>query len=140
MKAKHLVPLFFVGVHRDITTTVKTQVPEHEIVILQAVHGDSNVYPGEPTGQDTAIDEMAEHDRMVRKYGEDKVRDAYGATAKGDIRRLVLANSTGVVEDEGYGIQLEGPDSPVSPRLSLPASEVQRPEAPKKAGRHAVAA
>ena len=40
---KHLVPLLYVGVHRDITTTVQTQDAEHEIPVLQAVHGDSNV-------------------------------------------------------------------------------------------------
>lgn len=137
MKTKHLVPLLFVGIHRDITTTVQAQVPEHEILILQAVHGDSNVYPRQPTGAMTHIDPDTEHDRLVRKYGEDKVRDAYGATYRGDIRRLVLAASTGTEEVEGYGIQLEGPDSP-APTLSLPASEVQRPEGKKS--RQAVAA
>jgi hypothetical protein len=136
MKIKHLVPLLFVGIHRDITTTVQTQVAEHEIPILQAVHGDSNVYPRQPTGAMTHIDPETEHERLVRKYGEDKVRDAYGATYRGDIRRLVLAASTGTEEVEGYGIQLEGPDSP-GPVLSLPASEVQRPE---RKTRQAVAA
>jgi hypothetical protein len=135
---KHLVPLLHVGVHRDITATVNVQVPEHEIAILQSVHGDSNVYPGEPTGTETALDVATEHDRLVRKYGDDPVRDAYGATAKGDIRRLVLAASTGTVEDKGYGVELEGPDSPPV-KLSLPASEVQRP-APKPKGREAATA
>jgi len=134
---KHLVPLLFVGVHRDITTTVQTQVAEHEIPILQEVHGDSNVYPGEPTGLKTAVEAETEHDRLVRKYGEDAVRSAYGTTAKGDIRRAVEKASTGTVDDEGYGVQLEGPDSP-SPRMSMPASEVQRPEGKK--ARQAVAA
>ena len=133
---KHLVPLLFVSVHRDITTTVQTQVAEHEIPILQAVHGDSNVYPGEPTGAQTAVEASTEYDRLVRKYGDDPVREAYGTTAKGDIRRAVEKASTGTVDDEGYGVQLEGPDSP-SPRMSMPASEVQRPE---RKTRQAVAA
>lgn len=138
MKTKHLIPLLFVGIHRDITTTVQTQVAEHEILILQAVHGDSNVYRREPTGAMAQLDPDTEHDRLVRKYGEDKVREAYGATYRGDIRRLVLAASTGTEEVKGYGIQLEGPDSPAAPVLSLPASEVQRPEGKK--ARQAVAA
>lgn len=139
MKTKHLIPLLSVGIHRDITTTVHVQVAEHEILILQAVHGDSNVYPGEPTGAMTELDPATEPDRLMRKYGEDKVREAYGATFKGDIRRAVLAASTGTVEVQGYGIELEGPDS--GPVLSLPASQVQRPrEAPARRGRQAVAA
>ena len=137
-KLKHLIPLLSVGIHRDITTTVQAQVAEHEIAILQTVHGDSNVYPGDPTGAMTALDPATEFERLQRKYGEDKVKDAYGVTARGDIRRLLEANSTGTVEDEGYGIQLEGPDSPAAPKLTLPASEVQRPEGKK--ARQAVAA
>lgn len=125
---KHLIPLLFVGVHRDITATLQIQVPEHEIAILQSVHGDGNVYPGDPTGTVTTIDALTESDRLCRKYGEDMVRDAFGATAKGDIRRMVEKASTGTVEDEGYGIQLDGPDTPVGQKLSLPASEVQRPK------------
>lgn len=134
---KHLLPLLFVGVHRDITTTVQTQVAEHEIPILRVVHGDDNVYPGEPTGAQTAVEASTEYDRLVRKYGDDPVREAYGTTAKGDIRRAVEKASTGTVDDEGYGVQLEGPDSP-SPRMTLAASEVQRPEGKK--ARQAVAA
>ena len=133
---KHLVPLLYVGVHRDITTTVQTQVAEHEIPILQAVHGDSNVYPGEPTGAVTGIQLETEHERLQRKYGDEAVREAYGTTVRGDIRRAVEKASTGTVDDEGYGVQLEGPDSP-SPRMSMPASEVQRPE---RKTRQAVAA
>lgn len=110
---KHLVPLFFVGVHRDITTTVQTQVPEHEIAILQSVHGESNIYPGEKTGQSAELDIEKEFDRLSRKYGEDAVLEAYGARAKGDIKRLVVENSTGVKEADAYGIQLDGPDTPV---------------------------
>jgi len=109
---KHLVPLFFVGVHRDITTTVQTQVPEHEIAILQTVHGESNIYPGEKTGESAEIDVDKEFDRLSRKYGEDAVLEAYGARAKGDIKRLVAENSTGTKEADTYGIQLDGPDTP----------------------------
>jgi len=108
---KHLVPLIVVGVHRDITTTQYPQVPEHEIPILQAIHGDTNVYPGEPNGENTALDADDEYDRLTRKYNEDAVRDAYGVTARGDIRRAVLNASVGQVENENTGIVLEGPDS-----------------------------
>lgn len=141
MKTKHLVPLYFVGVHRDITTTVQVQVPEHEIAILQEMHGRDNVYQRERTGTDTALDPATEFARLSRKYGEEAVLEAYGAPAiaQREIPRVVEANSTGTVEDEGKAIVLEGPDS-TAPLLSLPASEVQRPEATAKARRQAVAA
>lgn len=108
---KHLVPLHSVGVHRDITTTLYPHVCEHEIPILQAIHGESNVYPGEPTGDVTRIDIDGEYDRMGRKYGDDAVRTAYGATGSGDIKRQVAANATGTEEEDDGGIVLEGPDS-----------------------------
>ena len=111
MKTKHLIPLLSVGIHRDITTTVHVQVAEHEILILQAVHGDSNVYPGEPTGAMTELDPATEPDRLMRKYGEDKVREAYGATFKGDIRRAPLASDTDAVRllfGEGDGLAVDG--------------------------------
>jgi hypothetical protein len=109
---KYLVPLFYVGVHRDITTTVQAQVPEHEIAILQTVHGESNVYPGEKTGLSAEIDLDKEFDRLGRKYGDDAVLEAYGARAKGDIKRMVTENSTGTKESDVDGIQLDGPDTP----------------------------
>lgn len=142
MKIKHLVPLYFVGVHRDITTTVQAQVPEHEIPILREMHGETNVYQREQTGQDTAIDIDGEFNRLVRKYGEEKVLAAYGApaVAQKEIVKAVRENSTGTVEDEGKGVQLEGPDSPAAQMLSLPASQVQRPDVTRKSGRQAVAA
>jgi len=108
---KHLVPLVSVGVHRDITTTHYPQVPEYEIPVLQAIHGDSNVYPGEPTGQNAEIDADDEYDRLTRKYNENAVRDAYGVTARGDIRRAVLNASVGQAKESNTGIVLEGPDS-----------------------------
>lgn len=124
---KHLVPLFLVGIHRDITATPQTQVPEHEIPVLRSVHGDGNVYPGEPTEAMTLLDPANEYDRLVRKYGPDAVHDAYGTnTAKGDIRRAVLAASAGTEEVKTAGVQLEGPDSPVL-RQSVPAKDVVRP-------------
>ena len=108
---KHIVPLIVVGVHRDITTTLYPHVPEHEIPVLQSIHGDSNIYPGEPSGESTNLDADGEYDRLCAKYGDAAVRDAYGASAKGDIRRLVVNNATGTVEDDNTGIVLEGPDS-----------------------------
>jgi hypothetical protein len=132
---KHLVPLFSVGVHRDITTTHYPQVPEYEIPVLQAIHGDSNVYPGEPTGQNAEIDADDEYDRLTRKYNENAVRDAYGVTARGDIRRAVLNASVGQVENENTGIVLEGPDSkPKSVKTGAPASDSAGQEAAGKPG------
>lgn len=125
---KHVVPLIVVGVHRDITTTNYPQVPEHEIPVLQSIHGDSNVYPGEPTGESTHLDADGEYERLCAKYSEGAVRDAYGAAAKGDIRRLVLANSTGTVEDDNNGIVLEGPDS----KPKAPAAKAARKPAAKE--------
>ena len=112
---KHLIPLTVVGVHRDITTTLSVSVPAHEVLILQAIHGRDNVYPGDESGE-TAIDPDAEFDRLNRKYGEDAVREAYGATGFGDIRRLVLAASTGTQDDDDTSIKLEGPDSKPEPK------------------------
>ena len=119
---KHIVPLLSVGVHRDITTTSYPHVPEHEILILQNIHGDSNVYPGE-TVDETALSADDEYERLCSKYGEDAVRGAYGVTAKGDIRRLVEANATGTMEDERSAVVLEGPDTkPKAPAKSAPKS------------------
>lgn len=123
---KHIVPLLAVGIHRDITSTPQTRVPEHEIPILQSIHGEGNVYPGGATGETTLLDPATEHDRLARKYGEDAVRDAYGTHARGDIRRAVMAASVGTKEDEAAGIQLEGPDSPMG-RQSMPAGDVKPP-------------
>lgn len=132
---KHLVPLVSVGVHRDITTTHYPQVPEYEIPILQAIHGDSNVYPGEPTGQNAEIDADDEYDRLTRKYNENAVLEAYGVTARGDIRRAVLNASVGQVENENTGIVLEGPDSkPKSVKTGAPASDSAGQEAAGKPG------
>lgn len=124
MTTKHIIPLLAVGIHRDITSTPQARVPEHEILILQSIHGEGNVYPGEPTSETTLLDPATEFDRLVRKYGEDPVRDAYGTHARGDIRRAVVAASKGTKEDEAAGIQLEGPDSPMG-RQSMPAADVK---------------
>lgn len=110
---KYIVPLIAVAIHRDMTTTIHTAVPEHEVPILKAIHGRDNVYPNGPNGEASLLDADAEFDRLNRKYGEDPVGNAYGTRAEGDIRRAVEDNSTGTQEDEKSGVQLEGPDSPV---------------------------
>lgn len=122
---KHIVPLIAVAVHRDMTTTIHTAVPEHEVPILKAIHGRDNVYPGDPNGESSLLDADAEFERLNRKYGEDPVANAYGAgRAEGDIRRAVQDASTGTKEDERSGVQLEGPDSPVvTPGEAIKAAE-----------------
>lgn len=122
---KHLVPLTVVSVHRDITTTLSTSVPAHEILILQAIHGRDNVYPGDESDE-TALDPDGEYERLTRKFGEDVVREAYGATAFGDIRRLVLEASTGTVEDDDSAVKLEGPDSKPAGKAPAPAKKPRK--------------
>lgn len=126
---KHLIPLIAVQVHRDITTTVSVQIPEHEIPIMQAAHGEDNVYPGAPLGTNTAIDADEEYDRLCRKLGTDAVREAYGISAKGDIRRAVVAASLGEAEDDGPAIVLEGPDSKPEQVTHAPAAPDGEPSA-----------
>ena len=123
---KHLVPLTVVGVHRDITTTLSVSVPAHEVLILQTIHGRDNVYPGDESGE-TAIDPDTEFDRLNRKYGEDAVREAYGASGFGDIRRMVLAASTGTQEEDDTAIKLEGPDSKPADQVQAPAKRGRKP-------------
>lgn len=120
---KHLIALIAVAVHRDITATINVQVPEHEILVLQAVHGEDNVYPGAATGRHAALDPDAEFTRLCDKYGQDAVRDAYGAAARGDIRRAVLSGSCGQSDDTIGTIQLEGPDSKVGGQQSQARAE-----------------
>lgn len=108
---KHLVPTINASVRRDAMTTIPVLIPAHELEILYSIHGKDNVYEGEPGEHELAIDARGEFDRLALKYGDVMVREAYGAAADGDIRRLVEANSTGTVEEEQAGIQLEGPDS-----------------------------
>lgn len=112
---KHLVPLMNVSVHRDITTTIPVSVPAHEIPILEAIHGRDNVFPGAEQGE-TALDSSTEYDRLTRKFGEEVVREAYGAAAFGDIRRAVEAAATGTQDDDDTSIKLEGPDSKPEPK------------------------
>lgn len=112
---KHLVPLVTVAVHRDMTTTLSVSVPAHEILILQAIHGRDNIFPGDEKDE-TALDAEAEFDRLGRKYGEEAVEKAYGASAFGDIQRRVLADATGTQEDDHTAIKLEGPDSKPEPK------------------------
>lgn len=121
---KHLVPLFNVGVHRDITTTLQPSVPAHEIPILEAIHGRDNVFPGEQENE-TALDADTEYDRLCRKFGDDVVKEAYGATAFGDIKRQVISASVGTVDDDDSVIKLEGPDS-------KPGDKAKKAEAAKK--------
>ena len=77
--------------------------PEHEIAILREMHGRDNVYQRERTGTDTALDPATEFARLSRKYGRRRCLKAYGAPAiaQREIPRVVEANSTGTVEDEG---------------------------------------
>lgn len=132
MTMKHIVPILSVGVNRDITTTIYPQVPEHEILVLQHVHGESNVYPGDVVDE-TALDADREYERLCSKYSESAVREAYGATAKGDIRRLVQANATGTREDERPAVVLEGPDS--SAQAATKTAAEAPAEAPVKAAK-----
>lgn len=118
---KHLIPLIFVGIHRDITTTLQVEVPAYEIPVLMSVHGDSNVYERDLTGGTAAIEIDMEYERLTRKYGDEAVRDAYGATAKGDIRRAIINSSVGEQEDDKSAIQLEGPDSKPAAKVAGPA-------------------
>lgn len=130
---KHLVPLLLVAIHRDITSTPHCQVPEHEIPILKLLHGEDNVFVREKTGANTALDLETELDRMHRKYGKEAVFDAYGARAEKDIRRTILEESVGTVEDDTTGIQLEGPDSkPGAPvqQKPAPAAKIDEAEMP----------
>ena len=120
---KHLVPLITVAVRRDITTTLSIAVPAHEIPVLHAIHGRDNVFPGEE-GDVTAIDPDTEFDRLGRKYGQEAVDTAYGATGYGEIPRQVEAASVGTVDDDETGIKLEGPDS--KPASKAPAAKGKR--------------
>lgn len=114
---KHLIALIAVSVHRDITTTIAVSCPEHEIPLLQSVHGEDNIFVGEPTGDCAGFDPETEHQRLSDKYGSDALRDAYGVSARGDIRRSIEKNSQGEYAEENTGIVLEGPDSkPATPK------------------------
>lgn len=123
---KHLIPLLSVTVNRDITAKPRTQVGEHEIPILKAIHGEDNVFVHGPVGEATAIDIDREVDRVQRKFGKEAVFDAYGARADRDIRRTLSEVSVGTVEDSQSAIRLDGPDTKTD-ALGNPIRDVCEP-------------
>ncbi len=72
------VPLIAVNVRRDAMTTLPNSVPQHEIAVLNAVHGKDNVYPSDEVVGSVELDPAAEGERLVAKYGEGPVHAAYG--------------------------------------------------------------
>lgn len=73
--SKQAFPLIAVEVIRDKNTHLTVDVPEHEIAVLRAIHGDEHVKAMGPTGgaEDPEFIELvpdinAEWDRLNRKY------------------------------------------------------------------------
>lgn len=73
-----------VTVTNDPATKVPTEVYEHEVPVLEAIHGIGNVEIVDGKSEEVEVVEFtpeAEFDRMLRKYGtknEGKVRSVYG--------------------------------------------------------------
>lgn len=64
-----------VEVIRDALCKVSTEVGEHEVAVLQAVHGDAAVHVVDEAVGVVAVDDVAEeYGRLARYYGVDNER------------------------------------------------------------------
>lgn len=81
-----LIPMVAITVTRDPMTILPREVPEHEVKVAQAVFGEDNVEVHGPVeGAAVELDSALESERLVQKYGQEAVAQAYGVNFKGAI-------------------------------------------------------
>ena len=77
MSKEITVPLMAVTIRRDAHTITPTTVPPYEMTMLRQMFGKENVQEGEQVDTLT-VTAQGEHERLMAKYGADKVAKVYG--------------------------------------------------------------
>ena len=73
-------PIYAVVVERSNNEKVVAEVPEYEIAVLKALHGEFNVFPGEHIYDDERPDEAADIlDSLKLKYNNHSTGDVVSA-------------------------------------------------------------
>ena len=88
------IPLLTVNVKRDAMTLIPATVPQHEVAVLRAIHGDTNVYDTDEAPGSIELDPAAEGERLAAKYGEQAMVKAYGPGYAAAIGQVVSSADT----------------------------------------------
>lgn len=84
-----MTAIYKATVRRDAQTITPVQAPMHEIAILKEIFGEENVTVGEQAGELKEATSESEYARLSSKYGEEAVKNVYGAKASGSFAQAM---------------------------------------------------